>query len=123
MKEQLLLFHFTDPALLSTVQKAMLPLNVHCRVVEESEWDQAVGALAGIAAQVSEDSAAPLSAEMVVLCGMENVTMSKVILALRKAQLKLPYKAILTPTNKDWTARKLFEELCAEHRAMTGEQA
>lgn len=123
MKEQLLLFHFTDPARLAAVQKAVLPLKVACKVIDEADWDKAVGTFVGLAADAAEDSTAAVSDEMVLLCGMENVMMSQVILALRKAQLKLPYKAILTATNQNWTARKLFEELCAEHRAMTGEKA
>ena len=48
MKAQVLLFCFSDPARLSAVRKALLPLHIPCRVVPEEDWTAPLGALAGL---------------------------------------------------------------------------
>ena len=50
--------------------------------------------------------------------GLTDGGVQLVLMALRKAGLYIPYKAFLTPTNKDWTAGQLFGEMYQEHRYM-----
>ena len=37
---------------------------------------------------------------------------------LRHAEVKVMYKAILTPSNQNWTVPMLMQELCRERFAM-----
>ena len=112
MKEQILLFHFEDKERLSAVRKAMLPLHIACKVVPEEEWDKPVGALVGLeTVPQAEPEAAELTEEVLILCGLTDGGIQLAVMALRKAGLYIPYKASLTPTNKDWTVGQLFGEL------------
>ena len=119
MKEQILLFHFDDENRLSALRKALLPLHIACKVVPEEDWDKPLGALVGLeTAPQPELEAVELTEEVLVLCGLTDGGVQLVLMALRKAGLYIPYKAFLTPTNKDWTAGQLFGELYQEHRYM-----
>ena len=123
MKAQVLLFCFSDPARLSAVRKALLPLHIPCRVVLEEDWTAPLGALAGLEteAPAAEDAAA-LTGEMLVMCGLTEGGIQAVVLALRKAGVYVPYKAVLTPYNKDWSAAALFAELYREHQAILAQR-
>lgn len=124
MKEQILLFHFDDEARLSAVRKALLPLHISCRVVPEDEWNRPVGALVGLETMAQEElEAAELTAEVLLLCGLTGPGIQLAVTALRKAGLYIPYKAALTPTNKDWTVEQLFFELYQEHQYMQQNRA
>lgn len=57
--------------------------------------------------------------EMMVMAGLTSGQVDRVILALRKAGAgRIDYKAVLTPTNQNWNALKLYEELAGEHARM-----
>ena len=120
MKEQILLFCFNDTERLSAVRKALLPLRIACRVVAPEDWNTPIGALVGLTAEKREEEspAAALSAEMLIMCGLSDGGVQTVVAMLRKAGLYIPYKAVLTPYNKDWTAGELFAELYQEHQMM-----
>lgn len=119
MKEQILLFRFDDKERLNAVRKAMLPLHIACKVVPEEEWDKPVGALVGLeTVPQAEPEAAELTEEVLILCGLTDGGIQLAVMALRKAGLYIPYKASLTPTNKDWTVGQLFGELYQEHQYM-----
>ena len=63
-----------------------------------------------------------LREEVLFLCGLTSAGIQLTVAALRKAGLYIPYKASLTPTNKDWTVRQLFSEIYQEHQAMHSRQ-
>ena len=119
MKEQILLFHFQEDARRSAVRKALLPLHIACKEIPQEQWEVPIGALAGLAAQPQPQlETRELSEEVLILCGLSDDALQQAVMALRKAGLYLPYKAVLTPTNKDWTVRQLFCELYREHEMM-----
>ena len=62
----------------------------------------------------------PLSGELLVFAGFSGGTLDAVLAALRKKQLRIPYKAVLTAANQGWTVRQLHREIQAEHEAMNG---
>ena len=55
-----------------------------------------------------------------VFAGFSGGTLDAVLAALRKKQLRIPYKAVLTAANQGWTVRQLHREIQAEHEAMNG---
>lgn len=123
MKEQVLLFHFEDRERLSAVRKAMLPTHIPCTVIEQADCDQPLGTFVGLpVTAMPEVPSAALTEEVLVLCGLSDAGIQLVLAALRKAGIYIPYKAMLTPTNKDWTAAQLFAELYEEHQAMMAMQ-
>lgn len=58
---------------------------------------------------------------MLVMCGFSGDGIDIVLGALRQAGVgAVPIKAVITPTNALWSGKRLFDELCEEHRAMSG---
>lgn len=123
MREQVLLFHFEDAARRNAVRKALLPLKIGCKIIPEEEWDRPIGAFVGLETepQPAQESA-EVTEEVLVLCGLTGPGIQLVLAALRKAGLYIPYKASLTPTNKDWTVGQLFGEIYQEHQMMQAQQ-
>jgi hypothetical protein len=121
MKEQVLLFHFEDAARRSALRKAIMPLHIGCKLIPEEEWDAPLGAFVGLGTTPrQEPEGAELTDEVVLFCGLSDLQLQLALGALRKAGLTSPYKATLTPTNKDWSVRQLFGELYQEHQMLTG---
>ena len=53
-----------------------------------------------------------------VLCGLRDKRLDKVLFELRRADIQIDYKAILTPSNQEWTVPELMKELQRERQAM-----
>lgn len=58
----------------------------------------------------------PLSC--LVLCGLRDKRLDKVLFELRRADIPIDYKAVLTPSNQEWTVPELMKELQRERQAM-----
>ena len=56
---------------------------------------------------------------MMLMAGLSNTQVDLVLKAIRKSGAgPIPYKAVLTASNQEWNARKLFAEIKAEHEQM-----
>ncbi len=53
-----------------------------------------------------------------VLCGLRDKRLDKVLFELRRADIPIDYKAVLTPSNQEWTVPELMKELQRERQAM-----
>lgn len=63
-------------------------------------------------------SASPaLSESLLVMCHLSDKRMDKLLFELRRADAKLSYKAVLTPTNAGWTLPRLMLEMQREKAA------
>jgi hypothetical protein len=58
---------------------------------------------------------------MIVMCGFSEKEMDKLLAALKKAQVPIDYKAILTPTNRRWNVLRLLLELGVEKRTQNSD--
>lgn len=63
-------------------------------------------------------SGAPTPPSLLVLCGLRDKRLDKVLFELRRADIPIDYKAILTPSNQEWTVPELMKELQRERQAM-----
>lgn len=63
-------------------------------------------------------SAAQTLPSCLVLCGLRDKRLDKVLFELRRADIPIEYKAILTPSNQEWTVPELMKELQRERQAM-----
>lgn len=61
--------------------------------------------------------AGPLPEPVMVLCGLTEPQLDRLLPALRKERI-FCLKALLTPTNAGWTLRQLYDELCLERKQM-----
>lgn len=64
----------------------------------------------------------PVSAEMqesvILFCNLKDKRLDKMLFELRHGAVDVTYKAILTPTNQNWTLTALLRELRREQFAM-----
>ncbi|MDO4617642.1 MAG: DUF3783 domain-containing protein [Lachnospiraceae bacterium] len=125
MKETILLFQITDKKMKTALTTALLPLKIRVKQVAEEDYGKKLGILAGVlpeedaeASAASADSV-PLTDPMMILCGIGDQKLNRLLAALRSKNVRIPYKAMLTPTNQEWTPAECLTELKREHEAMT----
>lgn len=123
MTETILIFNAPPKQALLKIQKALLPLRVRIRTVSREYYNQPIGSLAGMKNIIFKTKAAgeELPAPFFVFCFLSDQKLDQVLTALRRCGAgPFPYKAILTPTNCEWTAYECFEEIRKEHEKMHG---
>ncbi|MBR0414041.1 MAG: DUF3783 domain-containing protein [Clostridia bacterium] len=89
--------------------------------VSQADFEQTLGALLGILPRKNTVCLAPFSEKMLIMCGFSRAQMEQFLDILRKEQVIIPYKAMLTPTNLTWQCDVLVKELMREHAQMQGE--
>ena len=62
--------------------------------------------------------AAQTPTSCLVLCGLRDKRLDKVLFELRRADIPIDYKAVLTPSNQEWTVSELMKELQRERQAV-----
>ena len=66
--------------------------------------------------EAAESLAQAAQKEMVFLCGFDMHLLNRFLAAVKKGRLKnVELKAMLTPSNRQWSGRHLLRELAAEH--------
>ena len=121
MKEKLLLFGFEDLPSILAVQVAVAPLGIEVVSVPRADYGKTMAVLAGLEREKvpsGPDSGLPLGGRMMVLVGLTD-KVEQVLPLLRSAGAGC-LKAVLTPNNRTWNARRLYGELSREHRAFQG---
>lgn len=89
------------------------------RPVEAGELGRTVGSLAG--GLGGDNPPAPSIPEpMLVLCHLSDAQLNRLLATLRKESAGNCLKAVLTPTNADWSLSTLYRELCRERLSMGG---
>ena len=122
MKETILLFNPPEKERLLKLEMALFPLRVRLKKISLSDYNQPLGVLAGIKDMTPADGTydgPELPDPMLVFCFLNDNRLNQALAALRKCGAgPFPYKAILTPTNSEWTALDCFAEIKREHEAM-----
>ena len=66
--------------------------------------------------EAAESLAQAAQKEMVFLCGFDMHLLNRFLAAVKQGKLKnIELKAMLTPSNRQWSGRHLLQELAAEH--------
>ena len=114
-------------------------LSIEVKTVEWDEYDKPISSIAGIPKTKTTfvrrsqgkiratDTDSPVSYRttgfpepMMVFCNLVQDDLDQFLSGYASAGIeKVPLKAILTPHNISWTPEQLFDELMAEHKAMT----
>ena len=113
--EKLLLIAIPDTA---GVEQIAGKLRLRTVTVAPENYGKSLGSLAGYAAgtvPVSAETTLPETG-LLVMCGLKNSRMDKLLAALRTAGIRIPHKAVLTPTNRN--VYQLAQELERERQAM-----
>lgn len=126
MRACILLFNFQDRDRLMKLRRTLMPLKLNVKMIGKADYLKPVGALAGIKDMQYKEEAytgPELSGEMLVMAGLTEAGIDAVLQAIRKSGAgPVPYKAVLTETNRYWNVIELFDELKKEHAAMSGEK-
>lgn len=120
MAERILLYNMPDADKRRVLQKALRPLGMTLQYVERQDYLKPLGTLAGEKLFFTVDKmyeGPELAGSMLVMAGLSSERVDQVLQAIRSSGLQLPYKAVLTDTNRYWTSLMLFEELQKEHMA------
>ncbi len=92
--------------------------------VETEQLGETAGRLA--ATNAAPALAPPLECvperEFMLLCGLGDRQLDRLLAAMRRAGVSVPYKAVLTEHNKSWALAALIEEVVREHAMMTAQK-
>ena len=114
MKELAMFYNFSDERL-RKAKFALMPLKIQVKKVEKEDFNQPIGFLAGIkgiepAAEKFDGDG--FDEEMIVMHNFTNKTIDSLIRVLNKCGVgRVPLKAVITPTSKDWDSLTLIKAL------------
>ena len=123
MSGKLLLFGFDSLLNVLALEAAVGSFGAEIVPVARMDYNKTLAVLTGLDADVAPVmpySGGPLGGRMIVFCELEN-RLDTLLPALRKAGAGPEcLKAVLTPSNRNWSALKLYSELLREHQALGG---
>lgn len=123
MNKMILAYNFS-PERLAVLKLLCMMLRVQLKPVERTQLLQPVGSLAGVpgVAPVQEEyTGAEATQELILMCGFQRSDLDRLLAGIRKSKLQsVKLKAMLTPTNAQWSGLELLRELEQEHEFMTG---
>ncbi len=88
--------------------------------VSEDRLGERVGKLASTNAAPTDAPAPERIPEtpLLLLCALGDRQLDRLLAALRREGVAMPYKAVLTEHNREWTFARLAEEVAREHEAL-----
>lgn len=116
MMEKLLLFGTSESDHILQIASRM---HLRTMIVSPEQYHTPLGTLAGYTEVHTKEMTVPesdalLPEGIIVLCGLKNNQIDRLLNQLRQAGLQRLYKAILTPTNAAWNVFQLSYELGRE---------
>ena len=115
--EKILLFH-GDAETERKVRNVASRLKINMTSMSNPDPDSILEDLAQGRA-VSQDASPGLEASLLLLCGLREKRLDKLLFELRREEVAVDYKAVLTPTNSTWTLQHLYLELEREKAAIS----
>ena len=103
------------------------PLRIAVKEVVPEEICQKVGYLAGLSGYESAEPAADMPqgayGEFLLMCDLSKVQFDLLMGAFQRRKIApIPVKAMMTPTNRDWSFAELMQEVYLEHKSMHGKR-
>ena len=116
--EKLLVFHLDDNNL-KKLKQITGALKVRVEEVLSSDY---LKPLEMIANKTTSPLIQPFSGKvpaesLIVFCDFTEKKMDKLLASLRRDQVVIDYKAVLTPTNRKWNVMRMYLEMQAEKTA------
>ena len=117
MREKILIMG-GEPELAASLRRALVPLRLQVRPVPPEQYGLSLGYLAGDKScphAPEERPGEPLSQPLLVLAGLGEDRLERALWYLDRAGISVAYKAMLTPTNRQWDVPTLYREIAKEH--------
>mgnify|MGYP003376462250 CR=1 FL=1 len=119
--EKLFIFGASDSAYAGLNQIARR-MRLVCERVSSDRFHYTLGELINGTSSAGTDlpspNAATPSESLLLMCNLSSKRIDKLLFELRHAELSFDHKAILTPTNQNWTVSRLFLEMHRESAAL-----
>ena len=118
MKPTILVFNLNETRL-SKLRFLCMKLGVAVKPVPAEDFCQPIGALCGLSEAVEAAPAEAFSEEMLIFCHMDNSAVNRFLQTAKQMRFApVALKAILTPTNVEWSPVQLRAELKQEREAV-----
>ena len=116
--EKILAFQMNETDL-SILERIAGQLNIRLDIIDKADFKQTVENLVtnNKIASIEKYDGTGTYESMILMCDLSDKKMDKLLLSIRKNQLKIGFKAILTPTNRKWNVLKLYLEMERERNA------
>ena len=115
----LVLFYNLENKKGSALRLLCLKLRIRVRVVKPEEYMMPVGALAGLTESENVLCDQNFQDEMIVMVNFGSKLLNQLLNEMRAMhQPGVALKAVLTPTNMNWSSVQLHETLLREHQAV-----
>ncbi len=120
-EKKVLLFHIPQEKA-ETIGKILNGMGATAVAVSADQENAPLGLLSGaedwnnVALMAGFTPAAPIDDEMLLIAGFEGQALDVLLAELRRWNVRVNYKAILTEQNAVWNAGQLFGQLKEEHR-------
>lgn len=124
MKETVLYYTPQPTKQSRTLKGILVRMGIRIRNIPPQQVNQTVGMLAGVpefeekADAVKASPSQSIPEEVLVLHQFSEQRLDALLLALRKANVRIALKAIVTNQNCGWTFYQLYEEIRQEHEKM-----
>ncbi len=123
MKETVLYYTPQPTKQSRTLKGILVRMGIRIRNISPQQVNQTVGMLAGVPEfeEKADTVASPsqsISEEVLVLHQFSEQRLDALLLSLRKANVRIALKAIVTEQNCGWTFYQLYEEIRQEHEKM-----
>ncbi|MCI8592066.1 MAG: DUF3783 domain-containing protein [Lachnospiraceae bacterium] len=121
MTPQVLIYNVTDPLRKKRLNMLLLGMKIRAKVISADLYGQPIGALAGlknIPPSPIPEQFPDMTEEMLVMCHFPEALLNRFLPALRKNDLRIPLKAVLTPSNAVWSSYQIYGELSREDARM-----
>lgn len=104
---------------LSKLRFLCMKLGVAVKTVPAEDFCQPISALCGLSEPVEASPAEAFAEEMLIFCHMDNTQVNRFLQTAKQMRFApVALKAILTPTNAEWTPVQLCRELKDERAAV-----
>ena len=105
---------------LTALKKIADKLRIRLIIVEDNETETPIGFFAGFNGFEKSEKIGEANSGCIIFSGLSGRQIDSVLAELRKAEVSIPLKAALTPSNQKWSIKKLVSELAKEREKMGG---
>ena len=118
--EQIILFQVPEADAVR-IKRFAGTLHIRTRMAEPEEYRQTLGCLAGITTHKSSEryEGTPPKESLLLFCNVSEKHLDELLARIRKENILLDYKAVLTPSNQNWNVLRMYGEMEKEKRLYT----
>lgn len=119
IKGTILLYNLAGTSYEKQLKMLLIRLGFRMKSIDSSLYTQPLGYLAGLKdfhpTEEQPEEVGVFTEPMMVFHGLSNMSLDLLLKELRKANIRIHLKAVLTPHNIHWNSIALYNELTAEH--------